>query len=103
MANRLQIEQAINLINAQAKEQITVSDSATGLTSAVYGTCTRAIMQIQEASIRFWTTGDNPTTTEGFSLSSGSFLELHGKTELENFKAIRDDSDDAVLAISYFK
>lgn len=103
MANKKQIEEAINLISAQTKESLTVSSTAKTLTSAVYGTYTRALIQCQDANIRFWLDGSTPDTSTGHVLYKGEWMELHGSTELTNFKAIRDDSTDAVLAVSYFK
>lgn len=103
MANKKQIEEAINLINAQTKESLTVSTVAKTLTSGTYGTNSRALIQCQDANIRFWLDGSTPTTSAGHILYIGEYLELHGTTELANFKAIRDDATDAVLAVSYFK
>jgi hypothetical protein len=103
MANRRQIEEAINLIEAKTKEELAISTVAKTLTAAVYGTYTRALIQCQDADVRFWLDGSTPTTTSGHTLTSGSYLELHGTVELTNFKAIRDGSVDALLAVSYFK
>lgn len=97
------MEEALNLIDAQAKEEITVSSTAKTLTSATYGNYTRALIQCQDANVRYWLDGSTPTTTSGYVLYRGEYLELHSATELENFKAIRDDSTDAVLAVSYYK
>ena len=103
MANKKQIEEAINFIDAKVKEQITVSTVVKTLTSDTYGTYTRALIQCQDANIRFWVTGDAPSSSSGHILYNGDCLELHGSIELGNFKAIRDNGTDAVLAVSYFK
>jgi hypothetical protein len=86
MANRKQIEEAIYFIDAQEKEEITIGSSASTLTSAVYGTLTRALIQAQDANVRFWTTGDTPTTSSGYILYKGDFLELNSTAELANLK-----------------
>ena len=92
----------VNLIDAQTKESLTVSTVAKTLTSGTYGSNNRAFIQCQDANVRYWLDGSTPTTSEGHILYKGEALELHGSTELTNFKVIRDDSVDAVLAVSYF-
>ena len=103
MANALQIEVGSNLIEAQTKESITVSTVAKTLTSGTYGNNSRAFIQCQGANVRYWLDGSTPTTSSGHILYVGDTLTLHTAVELANFKAIRDDSTDAVLAVSYFK
>lgn len=102
MANRRQLEEGFYLIDPQAKEMITVSTAVKTLTSGTYGSDTRAFIQCQDADIRYWITGDNPTATEGILLYDGDYLELRTATELSNFKAIRDAEADAKLAVQYY-
>ena len=105
MANRRQLEEGFYLIEPQAKEMKTVGTSAVGLTSGTYGTYTRARIQAQDADVRFWITGDAPTSTEGELLYNKKVLELRTAAEISNFKAIRDTGAgvDAKLSVQYYK
>lgn len=102
MANRRQLEEGFYLINPQAKELLTISSEAKALTSSVYGSYTRARIQCQDADVRYWLTGDVPTAADGVLLYNKSSLELRTAEEIAGFKAIKDDSTDAVLAIMYY-
>lgn len=89
-----------------AYEQLTVSNSATGCTSGTYkpgaqGNAERAYVQCVQGSIRFMYHGSNPTTTTGHKLEDGGFIYLQGLHQIDNFKAIRQGSVDAILEITY--
>lgn len=100
--NRKQLEEGFYLIDPTTKESLTVSTAVKALTSAVYGDNTRAKIQCQGADVRYWVTGDEPTADAGLLLYDKEVLELRG-AEVSSFKAIRDASTDAVLAVQYYK
>jgi hypothetical protein len=88
---------------AVTKETITVSSTAVGLSSATKTTAggvkvVRCVGRVETAAIRYWTTGDAPTATEGIPLDTGDAFELHGG-EIEGFKAIRQTSTDGKIQI----
>jgi hypothetical protein len=95
--------EALSPTNAHVKEEITVSTTVKTLTSGTYANYSRALIQVQDANIRYWVTGDDPSTSSGYVGYDGDFIELSTPSELAKFKAIRDDSSDAKLAVSYFK
>jgi len=86
---------------AGAKEMLTVADTVVGLTNATYGTKVKALLQVQDAPIRYWQTGDAPTTTEGVLAQIGDVIYLDTATDIANFKAIRTTSTSAKLACQY--
>jgi hypothetical protein len=84
-------------------EAVIINDTVGGvaLTSAKYGTCTKAIIQVQDAPIRYWTTGGSPTSTIGILAQVGAVIYLDNTDDIANFKAIRATSTNANLACQY--
>jgi hypothetical protein len=86
---------------ASAKEMITVTTTeAKILTSAVYGTHKRALIQVQDSNIKYWQTGATPTDTDGIFAEIGKFIVLTSNEDISNFKVIAILSD-AKLACQY--
>ena len=86
---------------ATDKEMVTVADSVIGLTALTYGTATKAILQVQDAPLRYWQTGDDPSSTEGILAQIGDVIYLNSAADIANFKAIRTTSASAKLACQY--
>lgn len=88
-------------------EMLTVGTAAIALTPAkVDPTGIRAesvFITVEDASIRYWASGNTPTTSQGHLVPSGSSLELHGHSNLTKFKAIRATGSDAKIAVSYLR
>jgi len=90
------------------QEEITVTDTATGLTVATYaatgwGNAQRAIVQVLNASVRIRTDGTTVTNSTGFAESPGSSFELTSEAEIVNFSAIRVGSNSAKLIVTYYR
>ena len=92
-----------------AKETITVSNVVKSLTAATYaasggwGSATKALVQVFNASIRFYLDGTDPSSTTGFGESAGSSFELDGEAEIIGFRAIRASSSDAKIVVRYLR
>ena len=91
-----------------ARETITVSTTAVGLTLATYrpgggvNPATVALISVQGGqNVRVWFDGTAPTTSAGIVVASGQSFYVCG-TVLGTFKAIRDDASDSELAVQYF-
>lgn len=90
-----------------AGETVAVSTNAIGLTRATYAPgngvnpATVALISVQAADVRIWLDGTAPTDSVGIIVSAGQSLYVCG-TVLGTFKAIRDGSTDAELAVQYF-
>lgn len=84
-------------------EQLTIDATVGGitLTSAKYGTSTKALIQVETASIRYRTNGSAPTTTLGTLLNAGDILTLDSAGDIANFKAIRTGATSAVINCTY--
>lgn len=87
--------------DASAFESITVADTAIGLTSATYGTATKAEMTLETASIRVRKDGTNPASDEGHLLQVGDTISLKSAADLATFKAIRTGATSGVLKVTY--
>jgi hypothetical protein len=89
-----------------AEEALTINDTASGLTAAVYHTAssvaTLATIQVQNAPVSVRVTGV-PTTTDGRFLSTWSSFTICGLDSIAAFRAIRLSSTNARLWVSYYK
>jgi len=92
-----------------AQEEITVSNAVKSLTAATYaasggwGSAQKAVVQVLNATIRFYLNGTTPTTATGFSESAGSSFTLENEAEIIGFRAIRQTSSDAKITVSYLR
>ena len=83
-------------------EELTVADSAIGLTSATYLDATRAEMTLETAQIRIWVDGTDPTASEGHLVEVGDIIILNSVAQIAGFKAIRTGGTSGVLKATYF-
>ena len=86
-------------IHPRLFEQITVSSTALGLTNLV-GSDKLAVIQIQDADIRYRDDGTSPTASVGTPITAGSAYVVCGPT-LSKHKMIRTNSD-AVANVHYY-
>ena len=94
-----------------AHETLTVSNSAVSLTSSTYaptptasGTgAVMAMFTVENDSLRFWTDGGTPTSSQGFLAVVGSAIYLCSPNEIRGFKAIRSASTDVPIQVEYFR
>lgn len=97
--------QPVSVVGSQAnnKETLTIDATVGGvaLTALKYGTNTKAFITVETASIRYWISGDAPTSTEGHLLNAGDWLELDTADSIANFKAIRTAEVSATIQCTY--
>lgn len=79
----------------------TVTDTASALTS-VPPSAHMAVIQPQGANIRYRLDGVDPDTNTGIILYNGNSITLGNKAQIDGFRAIRDDSTNATVAIQYY-
>lgn len=91
-----------------ASEQLTVSSTAVSLTAATYsapvpqhGQVTGALVYVATNPICYTCTGV-AATTASMPVAAGSYIELTGEHDVENFSAIRSGSADATITVLYF-
>lgn len=98
---------------AFAKEKLTVSNSVKTLTSSVYAptTCATitsqckadyALVSVETDCLRYWPTGDNPTTTDGHKMCDGTQFYIYGLHNITNLKMIRVTTD-VTIQVSYYR
>jgi hypothetical protein len=86
---------------AGSKEMLTVSNTVKTLTAATYGTHKKALLQVQDAPLRYWQTGDDPAADAGILAQIGDIICLDSADDIAHFKAIRTTTTDAKLACQY--
>ena len=60
-----------------------------------------AAITVEDAAIRFWRNGVDPTATDGHKISAGGEFLLQSAEEIAGFRAIREGDTDAVIQVSY--
>jgi hypothetical protein len=83
-----------------ASASLTVSSTAVGLSSPPRG-ANMAILTVHSHPIRFLVDGTTPTTSLGHYAADKYEIVLK-RTEISNFKAIREGGTDATITVSYF-
>lgn len=83
-------------------ESVTVGATAIGMTAtAAKGVLPQAaLVEVQDAAIRFRTDGTSPTATEGHQADPGDVIHLNQRDDVVNFSAIRRDGVSAILKIT---
>ena len=87
-------------------EQITVADTAIGLTSAKLTADPRpkkVVITCETAQLRYRIDGTDPSATVGHLINPLDSLVLEGYSQLNNFKAIRKGSTSATIFCSYLR
>lgn len=82
-------------------ETVTVAGTAIGFTLSKYANATKAEVDVQSASVRFYTDGSTPTATAGLRAGRDAKITLRGG-EIERFLAIRETGVSATLSVVYF-
>lgn len=93
-------------------DTVTLSTAnSTGLTVAnIPDGVKYAIIQIEQVGgtgaarvIRYWVDGNAPTATDGILRGDADVLDLYGKENILNFRAIRLIAANHVLQVQYYK
>ena len=83
-------------------EQLTaIGATAKGLASIPVD-ANKAIMTVEDATLRYRDDGIDPTSTVGLKLFIAGTIILNSRDSLDNFKAIRTGSTNSELNISYY-
>lgn len=89
------------------EEQITVSSTAVGFSAAKISTSTYKVVYayvgVSSTAIRFYDTGEAPTTDAGIVVAASTYIGVCGVTNVSQFKAIRDTGSDSVLDVIYYR
>jgi hypothetical protein len=98
--------------NPGTMEMLTIADTALSLTSTYYapttGKCAGsqvfyALISVTGADVRYTMDGTTPVgATTGHLLAAGDSIFVSGKIAIMRFKAIRDASTSALMAVTYF-
>lgn len=90
-------------LSAIGFESITVSTTAIGCTTATAAGAIQALVTVEDQAIRYRVDGTNPTSSVGHEALDYDVITLQSPDEIAKFKAIRRDSSDAILRVTYFR
>lgn len=82
-----------------------IADTAIGITNPTTTGIPKpraARITIYDANVRYYVSGDNPTTTSGHRIAENGEVFLESWAEIAGFKAIREGSTSAVAAITFY-
>ncbi len=96
-----QLWEGMGMSQFAAYENVTVTGSATALTSGTYGTMDKCLITVEGANVRFRLDGSDPTATVGHLLKKGDVLECDGDQQLQHLRFIRVTGQSATLRCSY--
>ena len=82
-------------------ETVAVAATAIGFTAANYVGASKAEVDVQSASIRFYADGSTPTATAGVRVPRNGKITLRG-AEIAGFKAIRETGVSATLSVIFY-
>lgn len=85
-------------------EEITVADTAIGLTASKLATNPKpkeVFIQCETSQCRYFYYGSNPTSSSGILLNPYDTVRIKGNSNLVNFKAIRTGSTSSKLTVCY--
>jgi len=103
----IQLGILIDLLKAElvalGGEMITVGNTAVGLTPAAYAGADLAIVSVEDAPIRYWEHGANPTATVGQLVDFDERFPLLSPAILVGFRAIRASGSDSSIAVTYYR
>jgi len=82
-------------------ESVIVGSEAAGMTVTAAQNCIPQVAEItvEDAAIRYRADGTDPTTVEGIGVEPGGVITLLNQGEVNQFRAIRRDGDDATLRV----
>ena len=81
-------------------EEVTVSNTAIGLTFTKYHLYERAVIRVLSNSINYRRDGGTPTASSGQTQAADTTFTLYGQGDMSNFLAIRV-TNDAKLCVTY--
>ena len=86
---------------------ITVGDNSVGLTASKYnstlGFAKGAIIKVEGASVRHWTDGNDPSSTEGILDDDGAVVPVEGPNDVRQIRFVRTGGTDAKLHVEYLR
>ena len=88
---------------ASGRQALTVDSTAGGVSLTVPAKAVFAYCRLETAQIRFTIDTTAPTTAVGWLLEIGEPVELHGRYEMANFRAIRTGGSSGTLEVEYWR
>ena len=90
------------ILGAIGHESVTVAGTAIGITATPQDGVApfAAVITVEGAQISFTVDGTTPTPTVGHQADPGDVIELVGRAEVSNFRAIRTGGVSATLKVT---
>lgn len=98
---------------ANSYEAVTVSSTAVALTASKYEganvlhhtavpfSAILAVITVEDDDIRYTVDGTTPTSTIGHKANVGDVIQIHGRQNINKFRAIRVTNDSSIRVTYY--
>ena len=83
-------------------ETVEIDQISTGLGAVPIGAFS-ALVYVEGSDIRFWTSGSDPTSTEGFKVNADEYFSMGSIDQINAFRVVSLTSTNARLQIQYYK
>ena len=98
---------------AIAKETLTINNGGTGAIqtlSSIPEGVNYALFVVEGGAVadatkvcRFWHSGDDPTSAQGFLMGNGGTFDIKGYDNIKKFKVLAQDNANSVIQVQYYK
>lgn len=93
---------SVDVLNPISKQEVASLSNATPLALTIPEGARRARISVETQAIRYFETGDAPSTTSGHPVAAGVTFFIDGRTALGKAQLISQASN-AKLTITYYK
>ncbi len=83
-------------------EQLTITSPAIALAS-IPEKANKAVMTVEDATLRYRDDGTNPTSTVGLKVFVGGTIVLHGRDSIQKFRVIKQGSSNSEINVAYYE
>lgn len=91
-----------DVLDPVSKQVISSLSAVTAASLTVPENASRAKISVESQAIRYYETGDNPTTTDGHPQASGTTFFVEGRNALRLLRLI-SQSASAKLTVTYYR
>lgn len=91
-----------DVLDPISKQVVSSLSAVTAATLTVPENASRAKISVESQAIRYYETGDSPTTTDGHPQAAGTTFSIEGRNALRQLRLI-SQSASAKLTVTYYR
>lgn len=91
-----------DVLDPVGKQVVASLSAVTAATLTIPENASRAKISVESQAVRYYETGDNPTTTDGHPQAAGTTFVIEGRNALRQLRLI-SQSASAKLTVTYYR